>query len=80
LYKFHVEGNTALPDPGYTPYYDQKFFNIIRFVKDKTPLNPVYMSVKEWYLLLLEQNVTKREVDQEGRLELIPCRVEERNP
>ena len=49
-------------------------------MKDKTPFNPVYVSVKEWYLLLLEQNVTKREVDQEGRMELIPCRVEEKYP
>ena len=54
------------------PYYDGKFFDVIKYVKDKTPLNPVYMTVKEWYLLLLEQNVTKREVDQEGRMELIP--------
>ena len=69
-----------MPDPGFTPYYDQKFFNVIKFVKDKTPLNPVFMSVRQWYLLLLETNVTKREVDQEGRMELIPCRVEEKNP
>ena len=47
-------------------------------MNDKIPLNPVYMSVKEWYLLLLEKNVTRREVDQEGRTELIPCRVEEK--
>ena len=80
LYRFHVEGDTSLPDPGYPPYYDQRFFDVIRFVKDKTPLNPVYMSVKEWYLLLLEKNVTRREVDQEGRTELIPCRVEEKYP
>ena len=38
------------------------------------------MSVKEWYQLLVEQNVTKREVDQEGRMEMIPCRVEEKYP
>ena len=38
------------------------------------------MSTKEWYRLLLEKNVTKREIDQEGRLELIPCRVEEKEP
>ena len=80
LYRFHVEGDTSLPDPGYQPYYDQRFFDVIRFVKDKTPLNPVYMSVKEWYLLLLEKNVTRREVDQEGRTELIPCSVEEKYP
>ena len=80
MFRFHMEGDTSLPDPGFTPYYNQKFFNIIKFVQDKTPLNPVYMSVKQWYLLLVEQNVTRREVDQDGRTELIPCRVEEKNP
>lgn len=38
------------------------------------------MSVKDWYRFLLEKNVTRREVDDEGRPELIPCKVEERNP
>ena len=67
MLRFHVEGDTSLPDPGFTPYYNQKFFNIIKFVQDKTHLNPVYMSVKQWYLLLVEQNVTRREVDQDDR-------------
>ena len=67
-----MEGDTSLTDPGYILYYDKKFFKVIKFVKDKTPLNPVYMSEKEWYQLLVEQNVTKREVDQEGRIEIIP--------
>ena len=80
LYGYHVEADPALPDPGYTPYYDQDFFSIIREVKEKTPLNPVHMSVKEWYKLLLERNVTTREIDEEGRRELIPCKVEERDP
>ena len=49
-------------------------------MKDNSPLNPVYMTVKEWYKLLLEKNITMREIDQEGRMELIPCKVEEREP
>ena len=36
------------------------------------------MTVKEWYKLLLEKNITMRNIDQEGRMELIPCKVEER--
>ena len=67
MFRFHVEGDTSLPDPGFTSYYNQKFFNIIKFVQDKTPLNQFYMSVKQWYLLLVEQNVTRREVDQDDR-------------
>ena len=80
LYRYHVESDTRLPDPGYTQYYDKDFFDSIKEVRDKSPLNPIYMSVKEWYQHLLEKNVTKREIDDEGRTELIPCKVEERDP
>ena len=80
LYKFHVEEQTNLPDPGYPPFYDKHFFNIIKEVKNNTPLNPVHMSVKEWYRFLVEKNVTMRTIDQEGRMEMIPCKVEEREP
>ena len=38
------------------------------------------MSVKEWYRLLLEKNVTMRDVPQEARLEYIPLKVEGRHP
>ena len=69
-----------MPDPGFTPYYDQKFFQEIKKVQEDSPLNPIFMTVKEWYRWLLEKNVVKREVDQQGRWELIPCKVEEREP
>lgn len=38
------------------------------------------MSVKEWYRLLLEKNVSMREVPQEARLEYISLKVEGRHP
>ena len=76
LLRYHVEEHRELPDPGTTPYYNQQFFKIIKEVKENTPLNPVHMSVKEWYKYLLERNVVKREIDEEGRQELIPCKVE----
>ena len=31
MFRFHVQGETNLPDPGYTPYYDQKFFKLSYF-------------------------------------------------
>ena len=80
LYRYYVEDHTNLPNPGYPPYYSQSFFNIIKKVKDKTPLNPIRMSVKQWYTYLLESKVTMREIDQEGRTEIIPCKVEQRDP
>ena len=79
LYNYHVEENTDLPDPGFPPFYDREFFKMIKYVKNDTPLNPVNMSVKEWYRILLEKFMTMRPVDQEGRMELIPCKVEERD-
>ena len=75
LFRFHVLGEVDLHNPGYTPYYNRSFFDMIKYVKDQTPFNPVYMSIKEWYRLLLEKNVTMRQIDQEDRLELIPCKV-----
>ena len=80
LFRYHVLGELDLPNPGYTPYYDQSFFEVIKYVKEKTPLNPVFMSIKQWYRLLLEKNVIMRVVDQEDRMELIPCKVEDRQP
>ena len=52
---------------------------MIKYVREKTPMNPVHMGIKQWYRLLLEKNVTRRVVDQEDRSELIPCKVEEKN-
>ena len=80
LYRYHVLGETHLPDPGYTPYYNQHFFLEIKKVKEESPLNPLFMTIKEWYRYLLEKNVTRREVDHEGRTEIFPCKMEERNP
>ena len=34
------------------------------------------MSMREWYKYLLEENVTMRDIDEEGRRELVPCRIE----
>ena len=80
LYNFHVLGLTTLQNPGYTPYYDQLFFSIIKDVKEKTPMNPMMMTVKQWYRHLLEKNMTMTEIDEEGRMSKIPCRIEERDP
>ena len=70
----------GLPDPGFTPYYSAELLKIIKDIKNNFPLNLVYMTVKEWYRVLLEMNVTKHEIDEEGRMELISCWTEERNP
>ena len=65
-----------MPDPGFPPYYNASFFNTIKEVKENTPLNPVFISVQQWYTYLLEKLVTKSDPHQDGRLELIPNRIE----
>ena len=80
LFRFHIEGDRSLPDPGFTPYYDRKFFALIKSVQQKTSLNIVYLSVKQWYHHLLELNVIKTGMDEDRVSELIPCRIEVKNP
>ena len=80
LFRYHVLGEADLPDPGVPPYYSGSFFNILKEVHEKSPLNPIYMTVKQWYTYILERDVIEREIDDEGRHELVPCKVEERHP
>ena len=49
-------------------------------MKENTVMNPIHLTVKQWYNYLLEKFVTTREIDQEGRRELIPNRIEELSP
>ena len=30
LFRYHILGETTLPNPGYPPFYDQDFFNTIK--------------------------------------------------
>ena len=76
LYRYHVQGETHLPDPGFTPYYDQKFFQEIKKVKEDSPLNPMYMTVKEWYRWLLEKNVVQREWTRRAGGSSSPARMQ----
>ena len=80
LFRYHVlEEVEEFPNPGFTPYYTEDFFNIIKKVHQKTPLNPVMMSINQWYKYLLEQNVTMSEDDQ-GRRQLLRSRIEHLEP
>ena len=80
LFRYHVLGKTYLPNPGFPPFYPSTIFAIMREVHENSPLNPVHMSVKQCYTYILERDVIERDIDDEGRRELIPCKVEERDP
>ena len=69
-----------IDDPGRPPYYSQDFFTIIKDVQNNTPLNVKWISVKQWYLLLLERGVTHTNGDQDSPPLLIPSRFEESYP
>ena len=80
LYRWHVLGDRSLPDPGRPPYYSTNFFNLIMHVKENTPLNVAWVTVKQWYELLLEMGVTHTSEDDEAPPVLISSKLEERHP
>jgi hypothetical protein len=49
LYRYHVLKEHSLPDPGYTPYYDRDFFNLIQHYKDTAPMNITIMTTEEYH-------------------------------
>ena len=77
LYRYHVNDETSLPNPGFPPYYSKDFFRKIRQVHHESPLNIFQMSEKMWYTLLLEDSCTMEEGEQ-GQV-YIECRVERAN-
>ena len=64
LYRYHVLGDTSLPNPGIPPFYSRDFFSKIGQVHFEIPLNVLKVSEKEW-----------PEGENSSR-EYIPCRVE----
>ena len=80
LYYWHVLDDRTIPDPGQPPYYSSEFFKIIRFVKENTPLNVAWVTVKQWYQLLLERGITHTSEDPDTPPLLIKSKLEERHP
>ena len=78
LFRFHVLGDTSLPDPGYLPYYPPSFFQTIRHVHLETPLNILSMTTGQWVRILTEDGLT---MEMEGdQHQYIPCRAELKFP
>ena len=66
LFRYHVLGETDLPDPGYPPYYSKEFFLTIKSVHENTPLNVSTLSSKQWYQLLVEDNLTMGQAEADA--------------
>ena len=73
-------GLADLPNPGRPPYYSSAFFSIIKDIHENTPLNVTWVTVKQWYQLLLERGVTHTSQDVNSPPLLIPSKVEQNYP
>ena len=80
LYRYHVQGEVTLPDPGYPPYYDKTFFDTIKHYKDNSPLNITVMTTKQWYQALMEDQVLMSPANDDSPATLLPVRVELLHP
>ena len=76
LLRYHVYEDRSIENPGYPPFYNREFFQVIHEVYHQSPLNIANMSEKQWYRYLLEERVTMMIGEQEESRKLIPCRVE----
>ena len=76
LFRYHIQGETSLPDPGYTPYYDKNFFETIRYYHETCPLNIEVMTTSQWYYALLEDQVLMATTEANTTPTLLPVRVE----
>ena len=74
LFRYHILDEKSVGDPGFPPFYNAQFFEIIKEVLTKTDLNIYSMTEKEWYNHLLKSIILTDE-DQEYRV----CRVERLN-
>ena len=80
LFRFHVMGENSLPDPGFTPYYDRQFFELISYYKNTSSLNIATMTTKQWYSVLMEDRVLMRSENEELANVLIPISIETQHP
>ena len=61
LFRYHVQDDRSINDPGIPPFYSETFFESIKKVYTVSPLSIGNMTEAQWYQLLLEENVTKED-------------------
>ena len=80
LYRVYVlQDDSISSPPPLPPYFSITFFNSIRWVKENTPLNVAIMTTAQWYRVLLEQEVTMVEAEN-NTMEFIRSRTELASP
>ena len=75
LFRYHVQEDKCIANPGFPPFYSASFFETIKKVYDVSPQKVGKMTEAQWYHLLLEENVTKEMNEEQGN-RFSPCRVE----
>ena len=75
MFRYHVLGDTSVPDPGYLPYYSPAFFQTIKHVHGANDITS--MTIKHWVKVLTEDGLTM-EVAETRQFK--PCRVEVASP
>jgi hypothetical protein len=80
LYRYHVLGETSLPNPGVPPFYDENFFATIRHYHETSPLNIAVMTIKQWYSVLMEDRVLMSQATEDNPQLLLPVRAEILSP
>ena len=75
LFRYHVQEDKSFANPGLPPFYSASFFETIKKVYDVSPQKVGKMTESQWYHLLLEENVTKENDEEQGK-RFSPCRVE----
>ena len=62
------------------PYFSQDLFTIIRRIKNKSTINIIRLSEKDWTRMLTEDQITMADEDNQDISRYIPCRVELASP
>ena len=78
LYKWFVMEDKSINRPVVPPYYDDKFFDYIKQVKNEGILNISTMTSGQWYRHLVEKYVTCEETN--SKIHLRPMKVELKYP
>ena len=77
LYRFHVLGDTTVPNPGFLPYYTPAFFDTIKKYQDDETYDVTTMSIRQWVQCLTEDGLTMQGTDPRT---FRPCRAELSSP
>ena len=80
LFRWHVLEERHIADPGRPPYYSEEFFKIIKDTHFNSPLNVAWITLKQWYQILIERGVTHTTEAQDSPPILLPSHLEEKYP